>query len=120
MNSRTENEIQQADPDLGVKQSPVFDTLIVDREASDGSDEPRPEIRQLSPGETVVFRGKEAKIHSTGQRKNNGRMELYRIGFGANVVGTVATLYVDRDPYLLDISNGPIETVDPSEVSVDG
>jgi hypothetical protein len=111
--------VKEPDPDLGVTESPVFDRVIVDRhDYDDGSDEPRPEIAALGPGDTILFRGGEVRLSSVGQRCHNGRRELYRIGFPPEAVGTVATLYVDRDPYLLDVCNGPIEVVDPEEVTV--
>lgn len=109
-------EITEPDDDLGVKQSPVFDYVIVDSRAWDDSDEPQQWLTRLSPGDTILFRGEEARVSSLGKRSNFGQRGLYQLGFDADVVGTTASLYVDRDPYLLDITNGPIQVVDPSEV----
>lgn len=99
----------------GVKRGVTGD-LIVDREGADDSDEPRTEITQLSPGDTIRFQGEQARISSISERVRQGRRNMYAIGFGADVVGTVATLHVDRDPYLLDICNGPICSVHPADV----
>lgn len=101
----------------GVKRG-LTGQLIVDRRASDESDEPKDELTRLTPGDTILFRGEEARVKTLGKRSNYGQRGLFSIGFGPEVVGTVATLYVDRDPYLLDICNGPVHEVAPSEVQV--
>lgn len=112
----TPREVTEPDDTLGVKQSPVFDYVIVDSRAWDDSDEPQQWLTELHPGDTILFRGNNARIVSLGTRSNYGQHGLYRLGFDVDVAGTTASLYVDRDPYLLDICNGPIQVVDPSEV----
>lgn len=92
--------------------------LIVEKHEPDNSDEPRDSLTALSPGDTILFRGEEATVQSVGHRVNFGQRGMYSLGFGAEVLGTVATLYVDRDPYLLDICNGPVHEVDPEAVQV--
>jgi hypothetical protein len=109
-------KVTEPDEELGTKMSPVFDRVIVDSRAWDESNEPAKWLTELKPGDSVCFRGKEAKITSLGLRRNYGQRGLHRIGLRPDVVGTVATLVVDRDPYLLDVCNGPIYAVDPSEV----
>ena len=89
---------------------------IVDQRGWDASDEPRDDLTTVSPGETVLIRGEEAKVFSLSKRKNFGQTGLYSYFFAADFIGTAATLYVDRDPYLLDICNGPIFPIAPSEV----
>jgi len=116
----TLREITEPDEDLGTKMSPVFDRVIVDSRAWDESNEPANWLSDLSPGDTLRFLGEEAKITSLGFRKSYGQRGLYRIGLHPDVVGTVATLVVDRDPYLLDVCNGPVYSVDPSEVECCG
>lgn len=113
--------VQEPDPELGVKESPAdwVDHPIVDRhDYDDGSDEPRPEIAALGPGDTILFRDDEVRLSSVAYRCHHGRHDLFKLGFPPEAVGTVASLYVDRDAYLLDVCNGPIEVVDPSEVTV--
>lgn len=110
--------VTQPDASIGVKESPVVDTLIVDRKASDDSEEPRLDIANLSPGDAIALRGDRVELSSTGKRMNHGQTGLFRLGFMEPRTDTVASLWVDRDPYLLDICNGPIETVDPADVEV--
>jgi len=110
--------VTEPDGELGVKQSPVFDCLTVDREASDDSGQPRPEIASLSPGDRVRIRDTKCDLSSVGKHVENSRYNVYRLGIPPVAFGTVVTLWVDRDPYLLSFCNGPIELVEPSEVTV--
>ena len=43
------DQVETVDDGLGVKQSPVFDTLIVDSRGWDDSNEPRREVASISP-----------------------------------------------------------------------
>jgi hypothetical protein len=110
-------EVTEPDEGFGTKMSPVFDRVIVDSRAWDESNEPAAWLSGLSPGDTIRLLGEEAKITSLGLRKNYGQRGLHRIGLQSDFLGTVATLVVDRDPYLLDVCNGPIYAVEPTEVS---
>jgi len=118
--SLKDRTVTEPDESLGVKSSPVVDTLIVDREAWDDSDEPRPEIADLGPGDRIRMCGEEIELDSVGSRVNHGPTGVYRLGIPYQNGRAVSTLWVDRDPYLLDICNGPIQVIEPSEVEVLG
>ena len=92
--------------------------VVENRHDGDSSDEPRPEIEALTPGDRVRIRGVECKLQSTGKRVNYGQRGLYSLGIPPEAFGTVATLYVNRDPDRLDICNGEVYDIDPSEVDV--
>ena len=111
-------QVEAVDDGLGVKQSPVFDTLIVDSRGWDNSNEPKRQIAELSPGDTLVVAGVEFAVSSVGKRCTFGQEGVYSLGVPPEAFGTVGSLYVDRDPYLLNICNGPIYVVEPSEVNI--
>jgi len=111
-------QVETVDEGLGVKQSPVFDTLIVDSDAWDNSNEPQREIAAVSPGDTLVVAGVKFSVSSVGKRCTYGQEGVYCLGVPPEAFGTVGSLYVDRDPYLLNICNGPIYVVEPSEVNI--
>lgn len=97
------------------------DDLEVVENCDDGddSDEPREEIAAVSPGDVVTIGPVECSILSTGERVNFGQRGLYSLTLPwTGEFGAVATLYVDRDPYRLDVCNGKVYDVDPSEVVV--
>lgn len=86
----------------------------------DESDEPRQNIAEIAPGETVLINGVECRVFSTSERRNFGQRGLYALSFDAESLGTVATLYVERNPYKLDVCNGQVYDIDPLEVEPRG
>jgi len=112
------DRVTSPDESLGVKESPVFDRMIVDSRAWDDSDEPRRELEAISPGDMISIGDVEFDIRSVCRRRNYGQRGVCDVGVPPSAFGTVAKLVVDRDPYLLDICNGPIYTVAPGEVSI--
>jgi hypothetical protein len=115
MNRRT---IDEPTDEFGVKASPLTGRAIVDRDATPDTAEPRGEIAALSPGDRIRIDGVETKVSPVGKHVRNGYHYTYRLGIPSEAFGTVATLWVDRDPFLLDICNGPIHPVDPTDVEV--
>jgi hypothetical protein len=115
MNRRT---IDEPSDGFGVKASPVTGEPIVDRDATPDTAEPRGEIARLSPGDRIRIAGTESKVSPVGKHVRNGHHYTYRLGIPPEAFGTVASLWVDRDPFLLDICNGPIHPVDPKDVDV--
>jgi hypothetical protein len=110
--------VTEPSDEYGVKESPVFDCLIVDRDATPDKTNPRPDIADLSPGDTVAIHDTEFRVPSTGKHIRRGQKYIYRFSVPPDAFGTVATVYVDRDPYLLDVCNGGIYPVDPDAVTV--
>lgn len=101
-------------------EQPTFEGAITGNEhvnsrASDDSDEPRPKIVALSPGDEIKLDGETYRVRSVGKRVNFGQRGVYRLHIH---VGAPASLYVDRDPYMLDMCNAPVREVDPEEVTV--
>lgn len=94
----------------------IFDSPIVDRGYDDGSGMPTSDIEPVDPGMTVVVYEHPARVSSTSRHGLDG--DLFQIGFYADFCGTVCSLWVDRNPYLLDVCNGGIYAVDPDEVRV--
>lgn len=91
---------------------------VEDRREGDDSDEPRPVIAALLPGDTISIAGVECELQCVGERVNYGDEGVYRLGIPPSAFGTVASLYVDRDPYRLDFCRGRVYDVDPDEVEV--
>jgi len=92
--------------------------VVENRKTGDDSDEPRPEIATVSPGDRIHVGAVECRVFSVGKRINYGQRGVCRFSIPADAFGTVATLYADRDPYRLDFCNGKIFDIDPSEVTV--
>lgn len=96
----------------GIKASPVTGEPIVDRDA--GDPEPTTNLQDVSPGNSVEICGSVAPVQSVGCKSYRG--PPWRLGISHEFIGVVSTLYIDREPYLFDVCNGPIYAVDPSEV----
>jgi len=90
----------------------------VDPDASDDSGEPRDALKTVHAGDTIVVDGTEAHVISRGRRINYGQRGLYRFTLRPDAFGTVASLYVDRDPYRLSLCNGSVREIDPKAVEV--
>jgi len=90
----------------------------VDPDASDDSDEPRDALKTVHAGDTIHVDGTEAHVISRGRRINYGQRGLYNFTLSPAAFGTVASLYVDRDPYKLSICNGPVREIEPKAVEV--
>lgn len=93
-----------------------LDRPIVVREYDDGSGHPPSELDSVTVGETIHVHDHATRVASTSRHGLDG--ELFQIGFYAEFCGTVCTLWVDRDPYLLDVCNSGIYAVDPGEIRV--
>ena len=89
---------------------------IVDGNYSNETSEPKQRLDSVRPKDSLEIRGVETEARRVGSRSNFGKRDVFRIGLPVEFVGSVSTLYVDRDPYLFDILNGPVYAVDPSEV----
>lgn len=92
--------------------------VYVEKDNPDESNEPGLEMRRLSPGDILRIDGEEVEIISTGVRSNFSQKGLYRLGFAPEAFGTPATLYIDRTPYLLDLTNGPVKAIDPDTIDI--
>jgi len=100
----------------GVMRGEVTGGLLADRRAWDDSPEPTAPVSGVCAGDTVTIAGRPVGVQSRGVRRNYGQEGVCRLGLRAEAFGTVASLWVDRDPYLLDVCNGPVHVVDPAEV----
>lgn len=99
-----------------LENAPDLDTI--DRRASDDSPEPRPEIADCPPGTPIRIGNADGRITSVRERVNFNQRGRYSLTLSTDTFGTVATLFVDRDPYELEICNGPTLYVDPDAVAV--
>lgn len=88
----------------------------VTSKAADESAEPRDAIAAVDAGDTIRFEGELVRVISVGRRVNFNQRGVYRFTLSAEDIGTASTLYVDRDPYLLNICNGPVRAIAPQDV----
>lgn len=110
--------ITTPNPDIGVKQLPLFENrLFVDNTHSDTTIEPRPEIASLKPHDKIKILDKETYITSVCKDIQKGTEHVIEIGLPPSALGTVATLTVDRSPYIIDAPNGNVYTIPPQEVT---
>ena len=109
--------ITASNPDIGVKQSPMFeDRLFVDRVDFETT-EPRREIASLTPHDEIKILDEETYITSVCKDVQTSTEHVIEIGLPPTALGTVATLTVDRSPYIIDVCNGGVYTVPPQEVT---
>jgi len=103
----------------GVFAGAISGRPTVARDRGTDPTQPRPAVAELSPGDTIRLFGTPIRLTSVGKHVARGNTELYRLGVAVEPIGTVSTLWVDRDPYLLSVCNGPIYAVPPSEVDAE-
>ena len=92
----------------------IMDTPIVDRHFEDDSYQPTEELSRITPGSKIKVEGVETRVSDTTREGISG--DLFQIGFYPDFVGTVSSMWVDRDPFLLSVCNGGIYAVDPNTV----
>jgi len=102
----------------GVTTGEISGNPIVDRNAWDNSGEPRAELEAVSTGDEVIVDGDRAVVRSVGTRVNYEQQGLYRFTLDIEGPDPLATLYVDRDPYLLQVTGIRVETIETEEVTV--
>ena len=105
----------RTDDVAAVKAGDISGQPIVDRNAGTTVRPPRT-LQTLSPGDAIHIGGRETVVKST-RRPSDG--PVYRLGLPVAFVGTISTLYVNRDPYLLSACNGAVAQVPREEVSTD-
>lgn len=111
--------VTEPSAELGVKQSPVLDDrLIVNKNYSDESQQPTDPLASLNPSDTITIGSETITVYSVCRDVEKHTKTLIEIGIPPNTFGTVATLIVERDPYLLDVCNGGIYKVLPRDVTV--
>jgi hypothetical protein len=76
----------------------------------------------LSAGSQITIYGYPTEIKTTGMEiRDSDRYGFNRFitkfGFDDKLIGTTSQLYIDREPYLLNVVNGPVWEIDPSDVS---
>jgi len=82
---------------------------------------PEKTLQNIQPGDMVLIHGKETEVEATSilktkSPKKESRSVITQIGFGDDLVGKTAILYICRDPYLLNIMDGEIWEIEPSAV----
>lgn len=108
----------------GVKQSANGSYVVPTAPGEKEQIEPESETQRLTPGTKLTICGKQVTVQSTGMTiidsdRQGPQRYITKIGLNSYRSNRSAQLYVDRDPYLLNETRGPVWKIPTDMVEIE-
>jgi len=106
-----------------VKRSEITNNLVPTATANDLKLRSQLPFQGVTAGTTLTIYGHPVEVKTTGMEiKESERHGVERIitkfGFDEDMIGVNCQLYIDREPYLLNVASGPIWEIEPKHVEL--